>query len=84
VKLEIRLEIVERVIRRKYIQIDFAFKFIRDRLKVKRPKMLKINSIGCSFKFIHKVGVEKSIVNLPQITDQLFRSNLTFFFYSAY
>jgi hypothetical protein len=45
---------------------------------VKRPKMLKINSIGCSFKFIHKVGVEESIVNLPRITDQLFRSNLTF------
>jgi hypothetical protein len=34
--------------------------------------------IGCSFKFPVKVGVEKSIVNAPQITDQLFKSNLTF------
>jgi hypothetical protein len=36
--------------------------------------------IGCSFKFILKVGVDESIVNAPriQITDQLFKSNLTF------
>jgi hypothetical protein len=35
--------------------------------------------IGCSFKFI-KAGVEESIVNAPQIqiTDHLFKSNLTF------
>jgi hypothetical protein len=25
--------------------------------------------IGCSFKFIHKLGVEESIVNAPRITD---------------
>jgi hypothetical protein len=30
------------------------------------------------FKFILKVGVEESIVNAPWITDQLFKSNLTF------
>jgi hypothetical protein len=36
------------------------------------------NSIGGSFKFILKVGVEESIVNAPQITNQLFKSNLTF------
>jgi hypothetical protein len=33
-------------------------------------------SIGCSFKFLLKVGVEESIVNAPP--DQLFTSNLTF------
>jgi hypothetical protein len=27
------------------------------------------SSIGCSFKFILKVGVEESIVNSPRITD---------------
>jgi hypothetical protein len=27
------------------------------------------NAIGCSFKFILKVGVEESIVNTPRITD---------------
>jgi hypothetical protein len=31
---------------------------------------LLITYIGCSFKFILKVGVEESIVNAPQITDQ--------------
>jgi hypothetical protein len=30
--------------------------------------------IGCSFKFPVKVGVEKSIVNAPRITDHLFKS----------
>jgi hypothetical protein len=32
----------------------------------------------CSFKFLLKVGVEESIVNASRITDQLFKSNLTF------
>jgi hypothetical protein len=40
--------------------------------------------IGCSFKFILKVGIEESIANAPRITDQitnqLFQSNLTFWF----
>jgi hypothetical protein len=35
-------------------------------------------SIGCSFKFFLKVGVEESIVNAQRITDQLFQSNRTF------
>jgi hypothetical protein len=46
--------------------------------------------IGCSFKFIFKVGVEESIVNTPWIiyTNQLFKYNLAFCvvcicFYSA-
>jgi hypothetical protein len=34
--------------------------------------------IGCSFKFLLEVGVEESIVNALPITDQLFKSNLTF------
>jgi hypothetical protein len=34
--------------------------------------------IGCSFKFLLEVGVEEAIVNASQITDQLFKSNLTF------
>jgi hypothetical protein len=40
-----------------------------------------ISTIGCSFKFLLKVGVEKSIVDAPRITvtdHQLFKSNLTF------
>jgi hypothetical protein len=35
-------------------------------------------NIRCSFKFLLKVGVEESILNAPRITDQLFKSNLTF------
>jgi hypothetical protein len=45
------------------------------------PKNINLSgnkNIGCSFKFILKVGVEESIVNAPRITDQLFKSNLTF------
>jgi hypothetical protein len=34
--------------------------------------------IGCSFKCILKVGVDELIVNAPRITDQLSKSNLTF------
>jgi hypothetical protein len=30
---------------------------------------IPVNYIGCSFKFLLKVGVEKSIVNAPRITD---------------
>jgi hypothetical protein len=38
------------------------------------------SSIGCSFKFPVKVGVEDSIVNAPQITDHrsVIKFNLTF------
>jgi hypothetical protein len=45
---------------------------------VRKKKIIKVSfdtlcirktSIGCSFKFILKVGVEKSIVNALQITD---------------
>jgi hypothetical protein len=35
-------------------------------------------SIGCSFKFFLKVGVQESFVNAQRITDQLFQSNLIF------
>jgi hypothetical protein len=31
---------------------------------------VSIAHIGCSLKFILKVGVEESIVNVPRITDQ--------------
>jgi hypothetical protein len=40
--------------------------------------LLFICYIGCSFKFLLKVGVEESIVNAPQTTDQLLKSNHTF------
>ncbi|CAH1379017.1 unnamed protein product [Tenebrio molitor] len=32
-----------------------------------------------SFTFLLKVGVEDSFVNAPRITDQVFKSNLTFY-----
>jgi hypothetical protein len=48
------------------------------RSSVSLPKFLKYVCIGCSVKFPVKVGVEESIENAPRITDQLFKSNLTF------
>jgi hypothetical protein len=36
-------------------------------------------NIGCSFKFILKVGVEESIVKASRISSQLFKSNLTIY-----
>jgi hypothetical protein len=41
-------------------------------------KIYSIRYIEWSFKFILEVGVEDSIVNALRITDQLFKSNLTF------
>jgi hypothetical protein len=43
-----------------------------------QPFLSDVSIIGCSFKFLLKVGVEELIVNAPRITDKLFKSNLTF------
>jgi hypothetical protein len=50
--------------------------------EIKKKYNFCADSIGCFFKFILKLSVEESIVNAPRITDlitdQLFKSNLTF------
>jgi hypothetical protein len=43
-----------------------------------QPFLSDVSIIGCSFKFLLKVGFEELIVNAPRITDKLFKSNLTF------
>jgi hypothetical protein len=57
-----------------------CFKFLQNSLRklANNDNNMSDQSIGCSFKFLFKVGVEKPIVIAPRITDQLFKSNLTF------
>jgi hypothetical protein len=47
-------------------------------LKLQFSIKMVIYYIGYSFKFLLKVDVEESIVNVLRITDQLFKCNLTF------
>jgi hypothetical protein len=47
--------------------------------KIKSLSISQLNTCsGVHFKFILKAGIKESIVNAPRITDNLFKTNLTF------
>jgi hypothetical protein len=61
-----------------------AENFLNSKIDFRKKYCFK--SIGCSFKFPVKVGVEQSIVNALWITGQLFKSYrcLCFYTYGAF
>jgi hypothetical protein len=58
----------EKEIQHKYNAVNCFFFFKIEMDDLENYVITNLYCIGCSFKFIRKVGIEESIVNAPRIT----------------